>query len=434
MATTVELLGPCRKKLRIEIATDRVAGTRAEILKEFRKAARIPGFRPGFAPEPMVEKRYAKEIDEELRKRLVPEGYREAVAAEKLKPVGYPQVDSVEYHPGQPLVFTATIDTTPEFSLPEYKGIKVDQKLATVADADITQTLDSLRDQQAEFVTVEGRPLQMADFAVIDYSGVVDGKPIIELAPEAKTLGENHDFWIQVEVDAFLKGFCDQLVGARPGEKRQVLIDFPAEFPQTLLAGKKATYFVTLKAIKEKKLPELNDEFAKKVGAESLEKLQSEIRQGLLAERENESKGAVRKQIVDHLLGSVQFELPEALVAQETRSIVYDLVRENTMRGASKEQLEEKKDEIFGFANKSAQERLRTSFILDAISQAEKIEVTSDEVEERVRLMSQRYRITPQKMKEQIAERGGLDEVEEQVRVSKTLDFLIANAKVQIVS
>ncbi|MGD1020642.1 MAG: trigger factor [Verrucomicrobiia bacterium] len=434
MAVTIENAAPCKKTLRVEIAAERVAGTRAEILQEFRKAASIPGFRPGKAPEPMVEKRYAGQIDEELRKRLIPESYREALHDQNLKVVGYPKIDGVEYQPGRSLVYTATVDTAPEFALPEYKGIAVKKKTIAVKEEDVDKSLNTLRDQQADFVDVQGRSLKTGDFAVVNYTGVADGKPIGELSPDAKGLGENKDFWLLISSDSFLPGFCDQLVGANAGEKRQVLIDFAKDFPQQPLAGKKATYFVDIVAIKEKKLPELSDEFAKKLGMDSLAKLKENVRKSLESEVEEQQESDARRQVIEHLLSRVEFELPESLVQQETRSIIYDVVRENSLRGATKEQLEEKKNEIFGFAAKSAQDRLRTSFILDAIAAAEKIKVEEAEVEERIRQMAQRSRTTPARLKAQLAEKGGLGEVEEQILVGKTLDFLVDNATVEVVT
>ena len=434
MAVTIENTAPCRKKLRIEVPAERVAGTRAEILQEFRRAASIPGFRPGKAPEPMVEKRFATQIDEELRKRLIPESYRETLHQEHIKVVGYPQIESVEYQPGHPLVYIAAVDTAPEFALPDYKGIPVKRKTVAVKDEEVSKTLDSLRDQQADFAAVEGRALKTGDFAVISYTGVAEGKPIGQLAPEAKGLGENKDFWLLVSSDSFLPGFCDQLVGASVGEKRQVQVDFPADFPEKALAGKKATFFVDVTAIKEKKLPELNDEFAKKLGAESLEKLRETIGKSLQAEAEGQQNGEMRRQIIEHLLSRVVFELPQSLVQQETRSIIYDVVRENSMRGATKAQLEEKKDEIFGFASRNAMDRLRTSFVLDAIAQAEKIKVEESEIDERIATLARRARTTPARFRAQLVEKGGLDEIEEQILVGKTLDFLVDNAQVETVA
>lgn len=434
MAVTIENTAPCRKKLRVEVDAQRVAGTRAEILQEFRKFASIPGFRPGKAPEPMVEKRYAGQIDEELRKRIIPESYREALNEQHLKVVGYPQVESVDYQPGRPLIYTALVDTAPEFPLPGYKGISVKKKPIPVKDEDIDKTLDSLREQQADFSDVQGRALRTGDFAVINYSGVAEGKPINDLAPDAKGLGENKDFWLLISSDSFLPGFCEQLTGANAGEKRQVLVDFPADFPQKPLAGKKATFFVDVVALKEKKLPELNDEFAKKLGAENLLKLKDAVRKGLLAEAEGQQNADLRRQVIEHLLSKVEFELPESLVNQETRSIIYDVVRENSMRGATKEQLEQQKDEIFGFAAKSAKERLRTSFILDAIAQAEQIKVQEPEVQQRIAELAQRSRTTAARLKAQLTEKGGLGEIEEQILVGKTLDFLVDSAKVEEVA
>jgi trigger factor len=431
MSVTIETLAPCRRKLRVEVDANRVAGVRTEILQEFRKHAALPGFRPGKAPEPMVEKRYAAEIDDELRKRIIPDTYREAVAEHKLHVVGYPDVGEVQYLPGKSLTYTAAVDTAPDFSLPDYKAIPVKKKERSIAEDDITKTIESLRDQQAEFADVSGRALKTGDFAVLNYTGVAEGKPIAELVPEAKTLGEHKDFWLLVSSESFLPGFCDQLLGAQLGEKRQVLITFPADFPQKAVTGKKATYFVDVVAIKEKKLPEVGDEFAKKIGVESVEKLKEEIRKSLAAEHEAETTGEMRKQVIDHLLGKVEFDLPESLVAHETRSIIYDVVRENSLRGVSKDTLESKKDEIYGMATQSARDRLRTSFILDAIAEKEKITVDEQEMETRIATLAQRYRVTPERLKAQLDERGGLGEVEEQIRTGKTLDFLLANAKVE---
>lgn len=431
MAVTIETIAPCRKKLRIEVPATRVAGARAELLQEFRRQANIPGFRPGKAPEPMVEKRFGKQLDDEVRQRLIPDSYREAVVEQKLRVVGQPQIESVDYQPGKPMVYVAAVDTAPEFKLPDYKGIAVKRKEAPVSDEDVTKTIDGIREQQADFSDVTGRGLQMGDFAVVSYSGVAGGKPIGELAPEAKTLGEQKDFWLLMGADSFLPGFCEKLVGATVGEKRQVLTDFATDFAVKPLAGMKATYFVEVTGIKEKKLPELNEEFVKKLGLDTVEKLKAEVRKGLEAERESQSKSELRKQVIDHLLAKTEFELPESLVQQETRSIVYDLVRENSERGVSKDVLEGKKDEIVGFASQSAKERIRTSFILDAIAAAEKITVAEADMEQRIAQMATRYRVTPAKLKAQLDERGALGEIEEQILVGKTLDFLLSSAKVE---
>ncbi len=431
MSVSIEIAGPCRKKLRIEISAERVAGTRAEILREFRQIAALPGFRPGKAPEPMVEKRYAKEIDDEVRKKLIPDTYREAIGEQKLRVVGMPQIEKVEHEPGQPMIYTAIVDVAPEFALPEYKGLTVKRKETPVTDEDVAKMVDALREQQADFANVEGRGLKTGDFAVINYTGVADGKQIAELVPDNKGLGEHQGFWVLVESDSFLPGFCDQLLGATTGEKRQVLINFPADFPQKQLAGRKATYFVDVTGIKEKKLPELNEEFAKKVGAESLDKLKEQVRKGIANEREVELQADLRNQLVDQMLKQTPCDLPDSLVAAETRSIVYDVVRENTMRGISREELEQRKNDIFGFAAKNAKDRLRASFILDAIADKEGINVEEAELNTKIAQLAQRNRTTPERIKAQLVEHDEMGRVEDEIRVAKTLDFLMANAKVE---
>jgi len=433
MSVSIEMAGPCRRKLHIEIGPERVAGTRAEILREFRRFVEIPGFRPGKAPEPMVEKRYGKEIDEEVRKKLIPDSYREAIQEHHLRVVGLPQIKQVEHQPGAALRYTAVVDVAPEFELPQYKGIPLVRKAVLVSDEDVEKMLAALREEQADFVPVEGRGLKSGDFAVINYTGVADGKPIAEWVPDNKGLGQQEGFWLLVEADSFLPGFCEQLLGATPGEKRQVLVNFPNDFPQKQLAGRQATYFVDVTGIREKRLPELTESFAKKMGAESVDKLREQIRRTIAAEREAEREAELRNQLVDHLLKQIQFDLPESLVAAETRSIIYDIVRENTMRGVSREELEQRKNEIYGFATQNAKDRLRASFILDAIAEKENITVEEHELERRIIELARRNRTTPERLKAQLIERDALGEMEDQIRVTKTLDFLMANAKVETV-
>ena len=431
MPATIETLGPCKKRLRVEVAADRVAGTRAEVLREVKAAVTIPGFRPGKAPEPLVEKRYAAEIDTEVRKQLIPEAYREAITEHQVKVVGPPQVADVTGGGGQALVFTATVDTAPDFQLPAYKGLALKKKVTPVSDEQVTEALNHFREQGAAFNEITDRGVQLGDFAIVSYSAVADGQPLGGLVADAKTLAENKDFWLLVQPDSFLPGFCDQLLGAKPGEKRQVVVNFPADFPQAGLAGKQATYSVDVTGLREKKLAELTDEFAKQHGAESVAKFTESVRAYLEAERKNEAETELRNQAVNQLLSQVEFDLPDSLVQAETRHVVYDVVRENSMRGATKEQLAGKKDEIFGFAQQTAKERLKSSFVLEAIAAAEKLSVAPTEVDERIAQLAQRYRVTPQRMRAQLEERDGLGEIEEQLLIGKALDFLIANATVE---
>lgn len=428
---TVENAGSCRRLLKVEVDAAVVSLQLTSVTKEYQKIARIPGFRPGHAPVAMIEKRFAKEIQDDVNRKTIPESYRQAVADNKLRVVMTPEIDKVEFNKGQPLRYEAKLEVAPDFTLPQYKGIEVKKKSAEVTDEDLNKTFDTLREQRAEFVDVAGRTLQMGDFGVVKYSGVVEGKPIKEVAPNAGFPEEDKDFWLIMSHEAFAPGFCEQLVGANIGDRKQVLVDFPNDFPTAELRGKKATFFVELKGIKEKKLPGFDDAFAKNFKVDTLDEFKKRVSEDMARQKQGESSADMRNQIMEHLLRSTQFELPPNLVAEETRSVVYDMVRENMMRGVTKESIDSKKDEIFGFANKSAADRVRALFILSRIAEEEKISVEKKEVQTRIEEMAARYQMPVSKLREKLAEKGGEAEIEEQILRSKTLDFLEANAKVQ---
>jgi trigger factor len=431
MPTTVESIGPCRKRVQVNVEPEKIATAHDEILREVRKVASIPGFRPGKAPDAMVQKKYGDHINEQVQQRVIPETFRAVLAEHKLRVIGQPQITKVDYTPGLSMSFEAELDTAPEFPLPVYKGISVSKKKSEVTPEDVDQTLEAMREQYAEFVDVEGRTLANGDYAVLSYTGTVDGKPIKEVAADAPQFGEVKDIWLPIQPDAFLPGFTDQLVGAAKGDKREVTVDIPADFAQKDLAGKKATYSVEISGIKGRQLPGLDDEFAKKAQAASLDELKENIRKMIELDKENSVKSDMRRQVMDWLLAQVTFDLPEGLVQQETRSILGDVVRQNVGRGATKEQLESQKDEILGFADKSARERLKGSFILGAIAAAEKIEATADDVNERVEMLARANRTTPDRLRAQLEKNDNLDAIEEQIVMSKTIDFLLANATVE---
>lgn len=431
MPATVETIGPCRKRLVISVAPEKVASAHAEIMREIKKVASIPGFRPGKAPDAMVIQKYGGHIDDQVRQRVIPASIREAMTEHNIHLVSDPVVTMVDHKAGISMSFQAEMDVAPEFPLPAYTGIAVTRQPVTVTTEEVEQTVEAMREQYAEHVDADDRPLATGDYGVISYSGVADGKPIKELAPAAPQFGEVKDIWLPIKSDTFLPGFCDQLLGMTKGEKRQVMVDIPADFNVPELAGKKATYFVDLTGIKQRKLPELNDEFAKKTQADSLDALRENIRKLIEQDKEQRAKSDLRRQIMDYLMAQVTFDLPEKLVSQETSNIVRDVVRENVGRGATKEQLESQKDEILGFANRSARDRLKGSFILSAIAAAEKIDASDAEINERIALIARANRTTPQQLRAKLEENNNLDSIAEQIVMTKTIDFLLSKATVE---
>jgi trigger factor len=433
---TVEDTAPCGKKFTVEFSAEETASEQDKITKEFQKLAQLPGFRVGHAPANIVRQKFARDIEEEVKKKLVPEGYRQALTSHPVHVIGEPLVEKIEFKLGEPLRFTVAVETAPHFELPKYKGLTVEVERAAVTDADIAQTLELLREQHAQFVDVTNRAAQMGDFLVLDFSAVADGKPLRDYSPQAQHLSEAKDFWLLLEDGSFLPNFCQQLVGVLREARQQVFVDIPANFAVKELAGRKATFFVTVKSIKEKKLPALDDAFAALVSNgehKTIEALRGVIRDSVTKRNESRATAEAKNKLADALIAQVNFDLPPTLLAQETRGIVYDIVQQNQQRGATREQIEEKKDEIFGFAQRSAVARIKSTFILQEIAEAEKIEVTEAELDARIEQMAARYRVTPAQLKKQLDDKGALDEIEHELLISKALEFVFQNATVKYV-
>jgi trigger factor len=427
---TVESLAPCRKLVRIEVEAQKVDEAFSQVAKDFQREANLPGFRPGKAPREVVLRKYSKEIEDEARRKLLNESYRTAIDEQKLEVVGSPDIEEIQFGRNQSFLFAATVETAPEFELPEYKGIPVKKETGAVTDEDVDRALESLRQPAVSFNKVE-RPLQTGDIAVVDYKGTSEGKPLTEIAPTAKGLSERENFWVEMGSGSFIPGFADQLMGASAGEKRTVNVDFPADFVSKDLAGKKAVYEVEIKEVKEKALPPMDDEFAKKYGAESLEKLKEGVRHDLENELKRKQDRSVRSQIIRSLLNRVNFELPESVVARETRNVVYDLVQENAKRGVPRQVIEEQKDQIYTAAAQGAKERVKIGFLLQKIAEKEDIKVAQEEVSQRVVAMAHMYQIPVEKFVKDLQKRNGVIEVFDQIMNEKVLDFLEKNAAIE---
>lgn len=433
MNVTVENLAPCKKLVRFEVDAKAVDDAFGSVTKDFVKHAKMPGFRPGRAPEAMVTKQYAKDIEEEVKRKLIGDAYRQGIKDKNLSVVGYPDIEEIQFNRGQALQFAATIEINPEFELPEYRGLPAKREPAVVTDEDVAKAIDALRGQAATFNKIE-REVKEGDYVVVNYTGTSDGKPLTELAPTARGLTEQKGFWVEVKPDSFIPGFAQQLIGAKAGEKRTVNVDFPAEFVTPQLAGKKGTYEVEVVEVKEKVLPELNDAFAKTYGAEDLTSLHDGVRKDLQNELNTRQKRSIRNQIVKALSEKISFDLPESTLQVETRNVVYEMVSENQRRGVPKEVFEAQKEQIYSSANGIAKERLKVSFLFHKISEKEGIRADQHEMNTRIALMAQANQMAPQKFLQELEKRNGLSEVYQQIIHEKVLDFLHEHAKIEDVA
>jgi trigger factor len=415
--------------LRVELDAKSVDEIFDAITKDYQKQASLPGFRPGKAPRDMVIKKYDAEIQGEAKRKLIGDAYRQALEEKKIAALGYPDIEEIQFGRGQSLQFAATIETAPEFQLPEYKGLAVKREVKSVTDADVERAIGLLAQQHVKFETA-ARELKMGDVAVVNYTGTSDGKPLTEVAPTAKGLTEQKNFWVDIAPNTFIAGFADQLVGAKAGDKRTVNVDFPADFVTKELAGKKAVYEVEVVEVKEKVLPAIDDALAKQFGAETMEKLRAGVRLDLENELKFSQTKAVRNQILGALLAQASFDLPESAVAHETKNVVYNIVQENTKRGVGRDVIEKEKDQIYNAAANSAKDRVKMAFLIQRIAEKEDIKVSQDEVLQRVQAMAQAYQIPVDKFIKDLQKRNGINELYDQVAHEKVLVFLENNAKI----
>ncbi len=420
-------------KLQIELPPEEVAKEWNAIANSFARFAKIPGYRPGKAPRAVIDKRFRKEIQDELTKKLVSKSYHEAVEQEHLRVASLTNIEDIQFGEDKSMRFRATVVIAPEFELPDYKKIPVQLPDTKVSDAEIEEALERLREQSADFVDVPGRGLQMGDFAVLDFEGSMDSKPISEIAPQAsKNLQGGKKFWLHLAADNFLPKFCEQLVGQKPGETRLAIVEFPADFPVKELAGKKADYAVTVREVKEKVLPPIDDALAAKLApGKTLVDLRQLLEHDIEHAKEHDVERAKESQIMKYLHERIQFELPPALLQNETRRALAELVQRNRERGVTDEMLKEKERELIDGAAGVAAHRLKTNFILHRIVERENIEVAKEDVDLRIRQEAARYDISPEKMRKELQQKDVLDDVAEQILLGKTLDFLKANVSIE---
>jgi len=427
---TIEDLAPCKKLLRIEVPAQEVDTAFNNTAQEFQRQVKLPGFRPGKAPRAMVLKKFETDILSEVKRRLVPDSYRKALKEHKISPVGYPSIEEVQFGRGVSLMFNATIETAPDFELPEYKGLAARVPNSQVTDADVEKALGILRDRQAKYETVS-REAREGDIAVVNYTGTCDGKPIIETAPTAKGLTEQKNFWVNIAKDSFIPGFSEQLIGASKGDHRTVTVTFPPDFVTAALAGKQGQFEVEVAEVKERKLPEMDQAFAESYGAESPEKLRVGVRDDLENELKTKKSRETRNQVIKQLLDAIKFDLPEGVVAEETRNVVYQIVQENQNRGIAREVIEQQKDQIYTAAAAGAQERVKAAFIFRKIAEKEGIKVEQKELNLRIHMMANQYQVPVAKFVKDLESKGGAGEIYEQLLNEKVIKFLEENAKIE---
>ena len=432
MKVTTEQKETCIVDLHIELPPERFQAEWKEVGSEYRRLANLPGFRKGKAPLAIVEKKYAQDMESEVTRKLMDAAVREAINEQKLSPVQSPNVSEVKLEGDRSLRFTATVVLRPTVDLPEYKGLEITVEKTLVDEAKVGEFLEGLRGDLAEFKTVEGRDLAMGDFAVLDYEGSIEGKPLNETYPDLQpTYAGRKNFWIRLEEERPIPGLAAAMVSMKSGESRDCTVSFPTDFIEEKLRGYKVTYKVTLHEIKERELPPLDHAFAAKLSpGMTLEKVREQVRERLNANAEENFSRAVRGEVVKQLLAKVTIDTPSTMVQQESTAMLKEIIQENQSRGVSEEELRSHQEELLGAARQSAGDKVKLNFILGEIVLKEEISVSREELAWRITSMAERYKMTPQKLFKELQKHRALAGIEEEISLGKALDVVVSHARV----
>jgi trigger factor len=433
MNVLVESQPNCLVTLRVELPSDQVSKEWLNIARTFQRKARVPGYRPGKAPQALVESRFAKDIKEELTSKLLRESLNEAIRNNNLRVVSISEVENVEIAEDRTMRYVATILTAPEFELPDYSSIPAEIAREKVTEETLSRWIDQLREPHATYTPVEGRALTMGDYAVISYSATLDGKALGEAVPEAPAqLQGRRNAWIFMDDSTLLPGFCQAIVGMNVDEERTFSIEIPVNHSISKLSGGKVDYLVSLHAINTKILPQLDDTLADKIEpGTTAEQFVQKVRERLERLVEAKFQNAKRQAAVKYLLDKVDCELPAPVVEKEMTSILRDIVRENQVRGISDGEIRKHQNELIGAAQQGAKERVRGNFLLLRVAEREKLEVSEQDVYRYVLEMAARYEIPVNKLTKDLQRRDGFGAVREQILIGKALDLLAANVRVR---
>jgi len=424
MNVNVEDISSIKKKVNIEISEDQVTKEVDSFYKDLGKKAKIKGFRPGKVPRNILERYFKDYVKAEVVQKLIQETYPTALSEANLHPVSNPMIDPGEVESGKPFQYSATIEVKPEIKLEEYLGLNVEGKKEEVKDEEVEERLKGLQNLHANLKTIEEtRPVQNGDFVIIDYEAKMDGKPLEE--------GKAIDFTVEVGSGRFIQALEEKLIGLRSEEEREIEIFFPEDYGYKKWAGKTIAFHVKIKEIKEKILPILDDEFAKDLGDySSLEELKVKLKQEIEGEKKLALDRQLKDQMVDQLLQKNTFDVPESLVDEQTKTLVSDIKLRLATQGMKIDALGVSEEKLQKDYREAAIRQVRTFLILEKIAGQEGITVTDEEVEGRLREISERTHQKYDVVKRYYEKNGLIPEVKAGIMNEKTLNFLLEKANI----
>jgi trigger factor len=424
-----------RREIQVEIPADIVSRETEKIIQKMQKVARLPGFRRGKVPSTVIKQRFAEEIKSEVVESLIPRYFQQEAEQQKLVPVSQPRVTDLHIADGEPLRFKASFEVLPEIEVTGYHELTVEKPDTAVTDQEVEEQLGRLREQQATYTAIEDRAIENGDYAQVSLEGIPKPAGSTENAPASAEVAPDgppkpvkvDDVMVEVGGANTVREFSDNLRGTRPGEQRSFEVSYPADFTDQRLAGKMFEYTVALKAIKQKHLPELNDDFAKELGGEinSLDELKQKIREGLEHEKQHAAEREGKDKILDELVKRHDFPVPEALVDRQIDVRLERGLRALAAQGMRSEDMKKMDFNRLRAGQKEAAEReVKASLLLDKIADAEHIEVSDEEIDHEVQALATQTKQSPDAVRARLTREGALDRIRNRLRNDKALDYL----------
>jgi trigger factor len=407
-----------KREIEVEIPAEEVARETETLVQKYQKLARLPGFRQGHVPASIIRQRFAEDLKSDVVEALVPRYFRREAEKQGLRPVSQPRVSDLHIHDNEPLRFKASFDVMPEIKVEGYKELRAGKSEVQVSEEEIQESLNSLREQHATFTSVEGRPLADGDFGQASLDGQPkdgEGKPV-----------HMDEILIEIGGKNTMPEFTENLRGVSAGEERTFDVVYPQDSGDQRLAGRTFTYTVKVNAIKQKSLPDLNDQFAKELGEfSSLDEVRTRIREGMLAERERNAEREAKDKLVAELVQRNDFEVPESLVERQVDLRLDRGLRALAAQGMRAEDI--KKMDInrlrAGQRDQAVQE-VKASLLLEKIAEEEKIEVSGEEIDREIEALAKQSKQSPEAIRTRLTEDGALSRIQARLRSEKTLEFL----------
>lgn len=425
MSLQVEKLEKSMAKLTIEVSAEEFEKAVDTVYKKQRNRIQIPGFRKGKAPRKMIENMYGAGIFyEDAANEIIPDAYEKAYEECEEEITSSPEIDVVQIESGKPFIFTAVVALKPEVKLGEYKGVTIDKFSAEVTEEEVNAEIDKERDNSARMVSVEDRAVQDGDMTELDFEGFVDGVPFEG--------GKGENYPLTIGSGAFIPGFEEQLIGAELNKEVEVNVTFPEDYNAEHLAGKDAVFKCTVKEIKTKELPELDDEFASEVSEyDTLEEYKENVRKGLEEKKAKQMKDEKEDAAMAAVVESAEIEIPEAMLATEQRQMYDQFAQRITMQGIQMEQYMQMtgstREGMLEQLKPQAERKIKSRLCMEAVAKAENITASEEEYEEEMKVMADAYQIEVDKVKEMMGEKEKKS-IMVDIAVRKAIEFVAENA------